>query len=196
MRVALVNNEAVEANEVIHDLVDRSWERIRDGWRPTRGLLDYLREWHGVDSGDDVSWFLVGYYIRWAVVSPTSSLIVVDDGEAAYLGLLKPELSWLGQDSITMECLRGDIEDFFITREVAQTHPRLKHLATLACRRHPYASLDDIAVHAEVLSDVWRDTPRQYWGPPFAQDSFSLIGSLPDSSAKTVLEKIAGSTSG
>lgn len=194
MRVALVSNEAVESNEVIRDLVDRSWEHIRDGWRPTRGLLDYLREWHGVDSGDDVSWFLVGYYIRWAVVSPTSSLIVVDDGEAVYLGLLKPELSWLGQDSITMECLCGDIEDFFIAREVAQTHPRLKALAVLACRRHPYASLDNIAAHEDVLRDVWRDTPRQYWGSPFAQDSFSWIGSPPDSNAKTVLENITGCT--
>lgn len=102
MKVALVSNEAVESNEAIRDLLDRSWEHIRDGWRVTRGLLDYLREWHGVDSGDDVPWFLVTYYIRWAVVSPTSSLIVVDDEEAAYLGLLKPELSWFGQGSITM----------------------------------------------------------------------------------------------
>jgi len=189
MRMALVSNEAVETNEVIRDLVDRSWERLRDGWRPTRGLLDYLREWHGVDSGDDVPWFLITYYIRWAVVSPTSSLIVVDDEEAAYLGLLKPELSWLGQDSITMECLRRDIEDLFIAHQVTQTHPRLKQLTTLACRRHPYSSLDDIATHEDVLSDVWRDTPHRYWGPPFAQNSFSLIGSPSASSPKTMLEK-------
>lgn len=174
MRVALVG--VVESNEVIRDLVDRSWERIRDGWGPTRGLLDYLREWHGVDSSNDVPWFLITYYMRWAVVSPTSSLIVVDDDEAAYLGLLKPELSWLGQDTITMECLRGDIEDFFIAHQVAQTHPRLKALTVLACRRHSYGSLDDIAAHEDVLRDAWRDTPHRYWGPPFPQDSFSQIG--------------------
>lgn len=182
MRVALVSNEMVEANEAIHDLVDRSWERIRDVWRPTRGLLDYLREWHGLDSGDDVPWFLITYYIRWAVVSPTSSFVVVDDDEAAFLGLLKPELSWLGQDSITMECLRRDIEDFFITHQVAQTHPRLKQLTTLACRRHPYASLGDITAHEDLLRDVWRDTPHRYWGAPFAQNSFALIGTPPSQS--------------
>lgn len=177
MRVALVSNEAVESNEAIRDLVDRSWDRIRDGWRPTRGLLDYLREWHGLESSDDVPWFLVTFYIRWAVLSPTSSLIVVDDEEEAYLGLLKPELSWLGLDSITLDRLRNDMEDFFVAHQVAQTHPRLKALTELACRRHPYGSLDDIAAHADVLGDVWRDTPHRYWGPPFAQDSFSQIGS-------------------
>lgn len=176
MKVALVSNEAVESNEAIRDLLDRSWEHIRDGWRVTRGLLDYLREWHGVDSGDDVPWFLVTYYIRWAVVSPTSSLIVVDDEEAAYLGLLKPELSWFGQGSITMSRLRSDIEDFFVTHQVAQTHPRLKALTALACRKHPYVSMEEIATHEDVLRDAWRDTPHRYWGSPFAQDSFALIG--------------------
>ncbi|MBC7908676.1 MAG: hypothetical protein H7Y60_18265 [Rhodospirillaceae bacterium] len=99
----------------------------------------------------------------------------MDDDEVALLGLFKPELDWIGDHSIMLAQLRAEIEDFFVSHQVAQTQPRLKELTALACRRHQYASMDEIAAHADVIRDGWRDTPHLYWGEPFMEDSFAQM---------------------
>lgn len=170
MRVALVGIEALD-NEAISDLVDRSMARIADGWVLRPGLLDYLREWYSTWD-EDARFVLVSYYLRWAVC-PRTFFIVVDDDEAAMLGLLKPELDQIVEGSFTMERFRTEVEDFFVTHEAAQTHPRLQQILKLACRRHPYQSVGEIIAHNEVIKDAWRDTPRANWGPPFGENTFN-----------------------
>lgn len=174
MRVALVGIEALD-NEVISDLVNRSMERISDGWILRPGLLDYLRE-HYSAWDEDARFILVSYYLRWAVC-PRTFFIVVDDDEAALVGLLKPELDQILDTSVTMERFRAEIEDFFVTNEAVQTYPRLLQILKLACRKHPYESVEEIIAHNDVIKDGWRDTPRKNWEAPFTQDSFHLIGS-------------------
>lgn len=177
MKYGIVSQEGMEDSPAIQELVQRSLALISDGWRFRPGILDYLREHYAVPDGQRYA-FLLAYYLRFCPLIPGGHFIIVDDGEAALLGLLAPELGDIGSQSFTLERFRTDVEDFFCVQEAILADQRRKQAVKLACRRHGYRDFDDISHHYEILRDVWRDTPKHSWSDAFVDSASSQAKEL------------------
>lgn len=162
---ALVHGDQIDAIPALADLARETELIVQGGWvmRPP-GLRDYINASYSTPNHESAA-FLMGYYVRWLINEPGNRIILSDD--LTYLLLFRPEFSYLSENPVTLERFRQDLINGFLGHEVANIAPRYRELMGLALRSHPDEDDRDIIKHHELIKDQWRDTPLEYWGPPF-----------------------------